>query len=40
MEQQTRATERGFMRTFFFYDEKNKTIKIYLRQLTDGSSEE
>lgn len=28
------------MRTFFFYDEKNKTIKIYLRQLTDGSSEE
>ncbi|KNC10548.1 T2SS protein K [Klebsiella sp. RIT-PI-d] len=28
------------MRTFLLYDEKNKTTKIYLRQLTDGSSED
>lgn len=28
------------MRTFFFYDEKSKKLKLYLRQLTDGSSEE
>ena len=28
------------MRTFFIYDEKTKTLKLYLRQLTDGSSEQ
>lgn len=28
------------MRTFFYYDEKKKTIGIYLRQLTDGEYEE
>jgi len=28
------------MRTFFYYDDKKKTIGIYLRQLTDGEHEE